>query len=67
MLTRIDAETSDYYVLGYYSTNPTPGKRFRKLDVRVARKDVSLSSRKEYMVKPAGPAASVKPAPAARP
>jgi VWFA-related protein len=57
MLKRIDAETSDYYVLGYYSTNPTPSHRFRKLDVRVARQDVALTSRKEYMVRPPAPAA----------
>ena len=29
-LKRIDAETSDYYVLGYYSSNPDPLKRTRK-------------------------------------
>ena len=51
-LKRIDAETSDYYVLGYYSKNPSPTKRFRQIDVRVARKDVSISSRKESMVRP---------------
>ncbi len=28
-LKRIDAETSDYYVLGYYSTNPDPTQRRR--------------------------------------
>ena len=26
-LKRIDAETSDYYMIGYYSTNPDPLKR----------------------------------------
>ena len=26
-LKRIDAETSDYYVIGYYSTNPDPTKK----------------------------------------
>ena len=67
MIKRIDAETSDYYVLGYYSTNPTPSRRFRKLDVRVARQDVALSSRKEYMVKPLVPAVSPKPNPTAKP
>jgi VWFA-related protein len=30
-LKRIDNETSDYYVVGYYSTNPDPLKRTRKL------------------------------------
>ena len=29
-LKRIDAETSDYYVLGYYSRNPDPTKRTRR-------------------------------------
>ena len=34
-LKRIDNETSDYYVLGYYSTNPDPLKRTRKIEVKV--------------------------------
>ena len=34
-LKRIDAETSDYYVLGYYSTNPDPLRRTRSLVVKV--------------------------------
>ena len=33
-LKRIDAETSDYYVLGYYSTNPDPLRRTRKIEVK---------------------------------
>ena len=36
-LKRIDAETSDYYVLGYYSTNPDPLRRTRKLEVKTTR------------------------------
>ena len=28
-LKRIDAETSDYYVIGYYSNNPDPRKKNR--------------------------------------
>ena len=32
-LKRIDAETSDYYVLGYYSTNPDPLQRTRRIEV----------------------------------
>ena len=36
-LKRIDAETSDYYVVGYYSTNPDPLKRTRKIEVKVER------------------------------
>jgi hypothetical protein len=30
-LQQIDAETSDYYVLGYHSTNPDPTQRRRKI------------------------------------
>lgn len=53
-LKRIDAETSDYYVLGYYSKNPDPTKRRRKIDVKVTRKGNSYTvySRKEYILKP---------------
>src|SRR5207248_2968024 len=32
-LKRIDAETSDYYVLGFYSNDPDPKKRARKLEL----------------------------------
>jgi VWFA-related protein len=51
-LKRIDAESSDYYVLGYISNNPDPSHRRRQLDVRVvSRKGVDVISRKEYVVK----------------
>ena len=36
-LKRVDAETSDYYVLGFYSSNPDPTKRTRALEVKVDR------------------------------
>ena len=48
LLRRIDAETSDYYVLGYYTTNPDPAHRRRALDVSVARDGVSVQSRTSY-------------------
>ena len=51
-LKRIDAETSDYYILGYYSTNPDALKRRRKIEVRATRKDVDIWARKEYVLKP---------------
>jgi VWFA-related protein len=51
---RIDAETSDYYVLGYYSTNPDPTKRVRAVDVTVTRPDVTVAARKEYSLKTPG-------------
>lgn len=50
-LKRIDAETSDYYMLGYYSTNPDPLKRTRQIDVKVKRKDVDVWSRKSYSLR----------------
>jgi VWFA-related protein len=50
-LKRIDAEASDYYVLGYYSSNPDPTQRRRKIEVRVTRPQVSIWSRKEYVLK----------------
>jgi hypothetical protein len=47
-LKRIDAETSDYYVLGYYSKNPDPTKRRRQIDVKVTRKGANVWFRKEH-------------------
>ena len=52
-LKRVDAETSDYYVLGYYSKNPDILKRRRSVDVRVTRAGLSVWARKEYVLKPA--------------
>jgi VWFA-related protein len=34
-LKRIDAETSDYYVIGYYTNNPDPLKKRRAIEIRV--------------------------------
>jgi VWFA-related protein len=51
-LRQIDAETSDYYVLGYYSKNPDALQRIRRIDVRVARKDLEVWSRKQYSLRP---------------
>jgi VWFA-related protein len=50
-LKRIDAETSDYYMIGYYSTNPDPLRRTRQIDVKVKRKDVDVWARKSYSIK----------------
>jgi len=49
---RIDAETSDYYVIGYYSNNPDGLKRTRKLDVRTSRPGLTVVSRTEYSLPP---------------
>ena len=53
-LKRVDAETSDYYVLGFYSTNPDPGKRTRTLEVKVDRPGVTVSARRGYSLKSEG-------------
>jgi VWFA-related protein len=50
-LSRIDSETSDYYVLGYYSSNPDPLRRTREITVNVKRPDVSVQSRRYYTLK----------------
>lgn len=51
-LARIDADTSDYYILGYYSSNPDPSKRRRRIDVRVTRPGVRATTRTEYVLPP---------------
>ena len=51
-LQRIDAETSDYYVVGYYSTNPDEQVRTRALDIRVNRADAEVWSRTSYSLRP---------------
>lgn len=53
-LKRIDAETSDYYMLGYYSSNPDPLRRTRQIEVKTARKDVDVWARKSYTLKRPG-------------
>jgi VWFA-related protein len=61
-LKRIDAETSDYYVLGYYSSNPDPTIRKRKIEVKVVnRTNLDLRYRTDYTLKPTkAPAAKKK-------
>jgi VWFA-related protein len=50
-LKRIDQETSDYYVIGYYSSNPDPTKRRRTIEVKVDRPDVEVQHRTEYVLR----------------
>ena len=59
-LKRIDAETSDYYVVGYYSSNPDPTQRKRKVEVKVNRPSLELRYRTEYTLKPTKAPASNK-------
>ena len=51
-LQQIDAASSDYYVLGYYSSNPDGSRRRRQVDVKVTRKGATVWFRKEYVLKP---------------
>jgi VWFA-related protein len=53
-LKRVDAETSDYYVVGFYSSNPDPARRTRRLEVKVNRPNVTATSRTEYSLKTPG-------------
>lgn len=55
-LQQIDAASSDYYVLGYYSSNPDPTKRRRQIDVKVKRDEAQVYTRKEYVLKAPKPA-----------
>lgn len=47
-LERIDAETSDYYLLRYYSSNPDPLRRVRNIEVKVNRDDVDVKHRTQW-------------------
>ena len=51
-LKRIDNETSDYYVVGYYSTNPDPTKKRRRIEIKLKRPTLNLRYRTEYTLKP---------------
>jgi VWFA-related protein len=53
-LKRIDAETSDYYVVGYYSNNPDPTKKNRQIEVKVTRDGLNVMHRKSYTLRPSG-------------
>ena len=61
---RIDAETSDYYVIGYYSSNPDPKKRVRQIDVKVDRPNVTVMARTAYSLKTPGTPPAPPPVPA---
>jgi VWFA-related protein len=47
-LEKIDAETSDYYLLRYYSSNPDPLRRVRNIQVKVKRTDVEVNHRTQW-------------------
>jgi VWFA-related protein len=45
---RIADETKSYYLIGYRPTNPKQDGKFRKIEVKLARKDVKVRARKGY-------------------
>ena len=47
-IKRIDAETSDYYILGYYSSNSDAGRRDRAIEVKSKRPGLEVWSRGWY-------------------
>lgn len=55
-LKRIDQETSDYYLVGYYSTNPDPTKKRRSIEVKVKRPGAVVWHRPSYTLRPPGAA-----------
>ena len=58
--TRVLADNSAYYVLGYYPKNDRRDGRFRKIEVRVKREGVDVRSRKGYTA-PKGKVPAAKP------
>jgi VWFA-related protein len=52
-LKRIDGETSDYYVLGYYSSNPDPLKKRRNIEIKVKKPGkYDLNYKTSYTLRP---------------
>ena len=47
-LRQIDAETSDYYMLGYYASNTDPSHRIRRIEITTSDPDLIVRSREWY-------------------
>jgi VWFA-related protein len=50
---RIDADRRFHYLLAYSSTNPALDGKFRRIEVKVRRKDVRVRARSGYVASPA--------------
>jgi len=52
-LQRVDNETSDYYMIGWVSTNPDPLKRFRRIEIKIkGHPEYELIYNRDYTIKP---------------
>ena len=51
-VARIDAETSDYYMIGYNSTNPDPLKYVRKIEIKITRPGVKAEGYRDTYTLP---------------
>jgi VWFA-related protein len=60
---RIARESSEYYLLRYYPTEPLVRGEFREVSVSVKRADARVSARRGYFARPAGSARAVFSAP----
>ena len=50
-LERIDNETSDYYMLGYQSSNPDPLKFIRRVEIKIKKEGLKLDYSPQYTLK----------------
>jgi VWFA-related protein len=50
-LQKIDNDMSDYYIIGYTSTNPDPLRVRRRVEIKVKREGAQLTYPPEYMIK----------------
>lgn len=57
---RIANETKSYYLIGYHPNNPKEDGKFRKIEVKVARKDIRVRARKGYFAPVPGGAVNVR-------
>jgi VWFA-related protein len=64
-LTRVVADLSSYYLLGYYSTNTKLDGKFRSLSVKVKRPGIQVRARRGYLAATAAEISSRAPAPPA--
>jgi hypothetical protein len=48
----INADLSDYYVIGYHSSNRDPSRRTRQVQITVTRPDLRLEYQTRYSIRP---------------